>query len=467
MIDRRVLFVCPTCSPIGGLQTWLDKVCAGLIERGWDPIVALVHGPTTNDSASYRAAHPDLNTVVIDGTAMTMGARVREVISTIRRINPSFYVPLTVIDAHDAVCQLKSMHRRCPTYVLTVHGNLPQQIADARLYQPFADVSINPGALTCRLLEWAGMPKDRVFHAPNGIDQRPWQRPETSSPDAVAHFRFVQGISTDSLAPTEPLLRLAYVGRLTHEDKRVMDLVGLVKALEAAKVHYHLDVVGSGPCEKPLREALTLSTVTFHGFIESERLHRDFYPQWDVLLMFSQSEAFGLSLVEAMVHGVVPVSSRFVGSGAEGFLIEGRTARLFAIGDAVACAQVIKELSHDRGHLLSLARNGHQLVTERYSWDRCVNEWEATLLRCREFVPRAVPAVLPRPLDEGNSIASRFPWLSPRLSDTFYKVKRGTFGVPEAMKRGEEWPLHTGRFTKNELMEIEALTAEMDQQCVG
>jgi glycosyltransferase involved in cell wall biosynthesis len=442
----RLLFVCPTSSPIGGLQTWLDELCRGLANRGWDPVVALVHGPSTHDSVGYKAAHPDLQTVVIDGTAMTMGARVREVMRTIRRLNPDYYVPLTVIDAHDAVCHLKQSGARHLKYVLSVHGNMPQQLADARLFQAFADVSINPGALTCRMVEWAGMPASQIFHVPNGIAPR----------DVV-----------DRPLTLDTALRLAYVGRLTDEDKRVMDLVPLTHALEAAGISYHLDIVGSGPCEQRLKELISTSSVTFHGFVESELLHREYYPRWDVLLMFSQSEAFGLSLIEAMVHGVVPISSQFMGSRSEGFLIDRETARLFPIGDTTECARIIGELAAGRGDLARMSCKSQSFVTSTYSWNRCVEEWEAALIRSREFVPRPLPAEPPRPIDEGHSLASRFPWLPRVCSDQFYKTKRRLLGIPEAIRHGEEWPFHTGRWSARDLEEITAVTTEMDLRCAG
>ncbi len=445
MTDRRLLFVCPTSSPIGGLQTWLDQLSLGLEQRGWDPIVALVHGPITNDSVGYKAAHPELHTVIIDGSAMTMGARVREVMRTIKRLQPNFYIPLTVIDAHDAVCALKLNNAFAGRYVLSLHGNLPQQIADATLFQPFADLSVNPGLLTCRLAEWAGMPKTNVFHAPNGTTIHSLRSPST---------------------PQQPL-RLAYVGRLTNEDKRVMDLVGVVKALETLSLNYHLDVVGSGPCEERLRDCITSDYVTFHGFIAADRLHRDFYPQWDILLMFSESEAFGISLVEAMAHGVVPVSSRFVGSNSEGFLIDNETARLFPIGDVVACAGILKDLNHDRTGLTLLSQRTHEYVAKTYAWDRCVNDWEVALRMSEQLPSRSRPASLPRRLDEGHSLASRFPWLPSVLSDSFYKVKRRLFGIPESMMHGEEWPFHTNGFSPASLAEIQALTVELDLQCAA
>jgi len=437
-----ILFVCPTCSPIGGLQTWLDAVCSGLEKRGWQPIVALVHGPTTHDSVAYKAAHPDLDTLTIDGTAMTMAARVRAVKRTIQDVNPEFYIPLTVIDAHDAVCALKLENRFKGCYVLSLHGNLPEQILDASLYQPFADISVNPGALTCKLMQRVGMPPERIFHVPNGCYTH----------KALRTIR-------DYSKP----IRLAYVGRLTDADKRVMDMVGLIEALEKTGINYLIDIVGSGPCEGALRKNISSEKVSFFGFIEPTILHEKYFKNWDVLLLFSQSEAFGISLIEAMMHGVVPVSSRFVGHRAEGFLKDRETALLFDIGDMEACAQGVRCLSEDRTLLKKLAEQGREYVQTNYSWERCIDGWERALNQARSLSRRDVPILPPRPLDEGNSLAVRFPWLPVILSDAYYKLKWRVLGVPNSMRHGEEWPMHTNCFDNDALREMEALTAQMDR----
>ena len=444
MRRNKILFVCPSSSPVGGLQTWLDELCRGMAGRGWDPVVALVHGPFTHDSVSYKVAHPDLQTVIIDGSALTQGARVREVMRMIKRIQPEFFIPLTVIDAHDAVCHMKHSGLDGLRYVLSVHGNMPQQLADARLFQAFADVSINPGVLTCRMMEWLGMPANRIFHAPNGIAIRS---------------------STYRRSSPANVMRLAYVGRLTDEDKRVMDLVPLTAALDATGIAYHLDIVGSGPCEVRLRKLLSTAAVEFHGFIESELLHREFYPQWDVLLLFSQSEAFGLALIEAMMHGVVPVSSQFIGSRAERFLIDRETARLFPIGDITECARIIEQLASKRSDLTDMSEKARSFVTSTYSWVRCVEDWQHALMQSREFPSRSLPAQAPRSIDEGHSLAGRFPWLPRVCSDQFYKLKRRLLGIPEAIRQGEEWPYHTGLWSNRDLEQITAVTTEMDLRC--
>ena len=443
VVRNRLLFVCPTSSPTGGIQTWLDELCEGLEARGWEPVVALVHGPNTNDARGYRAAHPRLTrTVVVDGTGLSMASRVRAVMRLIERQRPEFYVPLTVIDAHDAVCELKRRGRFGGRYVLSLHGNLPEQIADAARFQGFADVSMNPGALTCRLAAAVGMPEERIRHLPHGTERRTLR---------------------DLQQAADGPLRLAYVGRLSQADKRVMDLVPLVRALEARGVDYALDVVGDGPCREDLEADITSSRVRFHGFIDPDRLAREYYPTWDALLLFSQSEAFGLSLVEAMSHGVLPVSSRFVGQGSEGFLVDGETARLFEIGDMEGCADALAELHADRAGLVCMARRGHELVRERYAWSVCVDAWDEALKAARDLGPRPVPTERPRPLDEGGGALAALGFLPGPLLDAIRSVRRRLQGVPAAMHGGEEWPLSTGLATSEALDRIEAASVALDR----
>jgi glycosyltransferase involved in cell wall biosynthesis len=443
VVKNRLLFVCPTSSPTGGIQTWLDELCGGLESRGWEPVVALVHGPNTNDAYGYRAAHPRLTrTLVVDGTGMSMASRVRAVMRLIERQRPEFYVPLTVIDAHDAVCELRRRGRFAGRYVLSLHGNLPEQIADAARFQSFADVSLNPGALTCRLAAAVGMPDDRIRHIPHGATQ---------------HALRDLGQAADGP------LRLAYVGRLSQADKRVMDLVPLVRELEGRGVDYSLDVVGDGPCLDDLRTGVDSPRVTFHGFVDPERLAREFYPTWDALLLFSQSEAFGLSLVEAMSHGVVPVSSRFVGQSSEGFLVDGETARLFDIGDMVGCAVALAALHSDREALVAMARRGHELVRVRYVWTDCVDAWHEALTAARDLEPRQVPTTRPRPFDEGGGSLAALGFLPGAVLDAIRSARRRLQGVPAAMLGGEEWPLSTGLAAPEVLERIEAASMALDR----
>jgi hypothetical protein len=113
------------------------------------------------------------------------------------------------------------------------------------------------------------------------------------------------------------------------------------------------------------------------GRLDIHTLYERVYPQLDVLLLFSESEAFGIAVVEAMHHGVVPVTSRFVDHGAEGILVDGHTALLFPVGDMATAAAHIQTLSV-QPRLLEISARGRDAV-QRYTWPACVAGWSEAL----------------------------------------------------------------------------------------
>ena len=118
------------------------------------------------------------------------------------------------------------------------------------------------------------------------------------------------------------MLRVGYVGRLAHADKRVLDLIGLVERLRSAGLSFKLTIAGDGPDGSTLQAALGTSDhssdIRFLGWQTHEALYQDVLPQLDCLLNFSPTEGVTIAPREGLVHGIVPVLSRFPGLAAEG-----------------------------------------------------------------------------------------------------------------------------------------------------
>ena len=132
MSQRTVMFISQTASPFGGVETWLEHLCEHLSRSGeWRPVVGIVRGLRVHDAEAWRAAHPKLETVEIDGRGLNGEGRIRAVMRTVRKVRPDILVPLIVVDAHDATCRLKLAGDPL-RYFLAMHGNLPRQIDDAR-----------------------------------------------------------------------------------------------------------------------------------------------------------------------------------------------------------------------------------------------------------------------------------------------------------------------------------------------
>jgi len=435
-MQKTVLICKSTTSIAGGVQTWLKQICAGLDRRHWRPVVALLRGGVANDAAAYRAAYPELETVEIDGRGLGSAARVRAVERCIQRVRPDVFVPLTAVDAHYAACAAKQSGV-LPRYLLTIRGNVSAQIADAASSFAFADRAVCPGQLTCNLLEWSGLPAELIEHVPNG-----------ASPPVTMPVPRKNG---------EPL-RIGYVGRLTRGDKRVMDLVPLSQQLRAAKIPHQLMIVGEGPAGADLQSALGEHAV-FRGRMKAAEIYREIYPQLDALLLFSASEAFGIAAIEAMLHGVVPVSSRYLGHASEGFLQDQRTALLFDVGDAECAARHVARLAEDAA-LVARLSSAARVAANHYSWSACVEGWASALERCIEGPRRCgTAAEVYRPQSKGR--LDRF-GVPPAAVDAI-RALRFRVRPPPGMRGGEEWPWISRRHSAQQLDAIEQAAVRLDR----
>jgi glycosyltransferase involved in cell wall biosynthesis len=436
-----VLFVNQTASVIGGTETWLDRIVERLGREGWRAVVGLVRGAKVHDPARYRRAHPALDVVEIDGRGLNREGRVRAVERAIRRVDAGLVVPLVVADAHEAAVRAKIDHATL-RYVLAGQGNVPAQVADYRRLAPFADLAVGVGRLTTRLLEWAGVPADRVRHIPNGA----------APPVAPSRPR----------ARDEPI-RVAYVGRLTDEDKRVRDLPGFCRALAKRGVPFSMGVVGDGPEREWLETQLAplADRVRMVGARTPAELYETVFPELDVLVLFSESEAFGIVLLEALLHGVVPVSSRFAGHASEGLVRDGVNAVLFDVGDVEAAADAVANLAADPERLRALSRAARAGTAEGHDWDTCTRRWVHAFEDALTLPPRRPDGALQHAAPvEGRLERIGVPaaW-----ADGFRRVRRSLLGVPAAMLGGEEWPWVGRGHDPDELRRIAEVRGELDR----
>jgi glycosyltransferase involved in cell wall biosynthesis len=289
------------------------------------------------------------------------------------------------------------------------------------------------------LCEWASFPRDRVVTIPNGAD-----------------------LPVAAQVPRRPgaPLRLGFVGRLTRGDKRVDDLVELHRELAALGTDYRLEIVGDGPRKEHLAQEFSQSAnVTLHGARAHSELYSEVFPNLDALVLTSASEAFGIVLIEAMMHGVVPVSSRYDGFQAERLVEDEIDGLSFEVGDMAAAARRVDRLARDPGLLIRLS-NGAKAKAAAYSWPRALESWQGAIKQAmsRESVRgTAVPQV------PGASGSSRLEQLgiSASVVDVLRRVRRATLG-PAVPAGGEEWPLFLRHHSEETLAGVTQAIRSLD-----
>ena len=438
---KRFLFLMPTSSIAGGVETWLDEIYEYLTTHQFEVLVGLLRGQQFNQPERYRAVHPQLKTIEVDGRGCNREGRVRALMRCIEGVNPDIVIPLGIADAYEA--GIRSKQKGLDTrLVIHAQGNLEPMLADLRSYRDGIDQVICPGELTKRvLINWGGFASDRVAHIPNGANQPIYN---SQSPISSGNAK---------------LIRIGYIGRLTTLDKRSPDLITLYEELEKLNLNYQLDIVGDGPCFAQLNEALGKAPqVKLHGALSREAVYQEIFPNLDVLILLSSSEAFGIVIVEALMHGVIPVTSRYVGFYAEGLVKENETGLSFPVGDMAGAAQQIQRLAEDGDLRHRLSSNG-QVHGQPYTWESSLTSWKMAL----EQVMARPPLLSSSPLPKIPTTTGRLEQLGIPASviDGLRRLRRFLLGSP-IPPGGEEWPLFYRHHSESLLEEISQVLKDLD-----
>lgn len=105
---------------------------------------------------------------------------------------------------------------------------------------------------------------------------------------------------------------------------------------------------------------------------------RELYNKTAIFLAPSRSEGWGLTASEAMMCGAAVVGTDI--GGHREFMVDGFTALLAPARDPVALAERLLVLLSNFDLRVNIARNGHQFI-QRFTWDKAVDAFEATLLQ--------------------------------------------------------------------------------------
>lgn len=226
-----------------------------------------------------------------------------------------------------------------------------------------------------------GIPSERIVVIPNGIDTSRF-RPDAEERQAT---RARLGIPSDA-----PLL-LA-VGRLEQE-KGFQVAIQALRQVRSRWPGARLLIVGEGNYRRPLEQtAVSLnsqpnagtargntgnSAVIFAGYVPNAQLP-DLLAAADVFLMPTLcTEAFPLTVVEAMAAGLPVVASNI--GGIPTAIEDGHTGLLVPTGRADALARAVERLIQDEPLRRSLAAAAREAAHSRFSREHMVAATERVL----------------------------------------------------------------------------------------
>jgi glycosyltransferase involved in cell wall biosynthesis len=353
---RRLMFLTQTHTVWGGMEWWVHHLAQRMLDRSWEVYAGLAQGARFSDPHAYAAAHPHLRPVIMDARVGTESARVRAVVRALRQVRPDVVIPVGIGAAFEAIRAVESVFI---VPVLSLHEGWLSNVIES---QDVIDLTVPNSRLLEKVL--AGLDVQRLRYIRQGTPR-----------------------ATVARSPRTQRLRAGIVSRLEEGSKRVLDLVGVAERIGP---EIELLVVGDGP-DRDALEAQLRGRAQFHGYMPTERLYREVYPNLDVLLFFSPAEGSPNGIYEAMQNGVVPVSSRFAGWDFEKILRDGENALLFDVGDVDRAAQQLHVLAENREVLdrMSIAaRRCIMSYTDEDMYDAWIDAIESTTRHTRRGGPR-------------------------------------------------------------------------------
>jgi len=223
-------------------------------------------------------------------------------------------------------------------------------------------------AATRNVLVEAGVPisQARIIHT--GLD--------------VKHY--LNGSEKHSLRHEDQNLNLLYAGRIEPEkgvDTLIEAMIKLVYGEGKCDIRLSLAGSGSVEYENHLRQLVNQAGLTdnvlFLGWVPAAEMP-ELLRKFDALVLPSiWPEPFARVLLEGMISGLAVVATST--GGTTEILADGENGLLFAAGDAEDLAQKIVCLAADPKLRQRLARAGQQIVLERFTKMRMMDEVESYL----------------------------------------------------------------------------------------
>lgn len=170
---------------------------------------------------------------------------------------------------------------------------------------------------------------------------------------------------------------------------RLVPMKGLDRVIEAlhmlpASATYHL-YMGSGTdddlasdeekqtkivLDELIKKYHMAKRITFLGKIPHDTILPAYYRNADIFILSGRYEPFGLTTLEAMACGTVPIVSSVAGS--REVIVDGLNGYIVDMHDRKALSNKIKQILEDKKLQKKLATNAAFTIQKNYSWDTIV-----------------------------------------------------------------------------------------------
>ncbi len=176
----------------------------------------------------------------------------------------------------------------------------------------------------------------------------------------------------------ENLLNVYYAGR-GGPQKRIPLLLKAIEKCIALNLPVRFHLAGNFKDELP---EFLLKQVSYHGEIKGGVAMTRFHQQMDVLMMTSAFEGFPMVIMEAMINGVVPISTavdgvpEHINSGENGLLIYNAANEDGVVNQLV---EHISYLCYNRDHLAKMSANAFNYALTTFSGEKFCHSYRTVM----------------------------------------------------------------------------------------
>ena len=352
-----------SASSFGGGERYVVDLSNALVERGHEVFAAV--RPKSPLISQLQLPTGNVEVIPLRNALDPQSARALAKIVKDKKID--------VVHAHmarDYSLAAYAVRGRATKFLVTRHVLFPLNKLHSRTLSRAHKIIAVSGAVARQLRSQRLVPDKRVVVVHNGIDGERYA--SACENFDRASFLECKGIPTDCLL-------VSSIGEL-RKLKRHDDLIraAAVVSKKIANAHFVIAGVDTSPKSETRRELVQLvdelkmnTRVHFLGWLDdADKL----LCASDVFVSASETESFGLSIVEAMATGTAVVATST--EGAQEVVENGTTGILIPIGNVEQLAQAIMTLLSDDRQRAVLGDAASRSVRERFSLKRMVDDIE-------------------------------------------------------------------------------------------
>lgn len=243
--------------------------------------------------------------------------------------------------------------------VMIVHNITPGTYAAAASIRDYVHATVGVSE-RCRsdLVARHGFSPDSTFAIPNALDRSKYAGVERKQ-------------------STQAPLNLLFLGRIEDASKGVLWLPPILEGLPGS---VKLTIAGDGPDIARLKArfgAANGTRVFYEGAVSPHKIP-ELVAHHDVMIMPSRFEGFGMTLIEAMAAGCVPVVSNIRGV-TDTIVDDGVDGMLFPVGNYGQAVRHIAGLDRDRNLLAQMSAAAIKKVAEKFSSDEMARRYHEVI----------------------------------------------------------------------------------------